>query len=433
MIFGAMLVLVPLALSNRFVAYLLWGWTAVLTPIHFLYGFMQSVRFSLIFASIALALLFFNKNNIRNEFKSSFAFLIMLAYLVHTMVSIALGYPDNPFNEILGLQFFKSIVFCLVMYWFVDDREKMHAVFIMLALGLGFHGVLEGLKVIASGGGHRVTGVASTIIGDNNHFGVAMVMVVPILFYLYQYSLKRWIGIGFLTALLLTVLSVLGTHSRGGLLALSIVGLWFLLTSRNKFKSLLLVIVSVAIVFALAPESWFSRMETITNAGEDSSFMGRVTAWKISSAIALNNPIFGGGFHALQVQSVWEEFKYSQGFLGFVSTPEPDLRAKAAHSIYFEVLGDMGFLGLVLFVTIFANAIYTRYQIKKMATNLGENYIWAIDKANALMLSIIAYLAGGAGVSLAYFELPFMLVMLMELLRRQVADVILEKQKGEAV
>jgi probable O-glycosylation ligase (exosortase A-associated) len=247
-----------------------------------------------------------------------------------------------------------------------------------------------------------------------------MVLVIPILHYLSQYSAKRLVRWGFLAGLLLTVVAVLGTYSRGGMIALCVVGLWFFATSRRKARAFFLVALAVIVVLCVAPDSWFDRFNTIADAGQDSSFMGRVVAWKVSSAIALDNPLFGGGFHALQEQSVWEIFKYSPGLLGFVDTPEPDLRAKAAHSIYFEVLGDLGFLGLFIFLTVFANALLIRYRIKSLVKRAGEDFAWALDAANALMLSILAYLAGGAGVSLGYFEVPFMLAMVMELLKQQV-------------
>lgn len=421
MMLGAMFLLVPLAISNRRAAYLLWGWTAVLSPVYYLYGIMQSFRFNLLFALIALSLLIF-KPVPNSLFKMSPTFVLILLLLLHSMLSIAFGYPDNPFNEILGAQFFKSIVFCLVMIWFIEDRDHMHALLVMLALGLGFHGVVEGLKVIATAGGHQVSGIPTSMMSDNNHFGVGMVMVVPILYYLSQHSKNKFVRFGFLAGMFLTVISILGTQSRGGVVALGVVGLWFFVTSRHKFKALITVILAISVIYFLAPESWFERINSIQQAGEDSSFMGRVAAWKISSAIALDNPLFGGGFHALQVQSVWEKFKYSEGLLWFIVTPEPDFGAKAAHSIYFEIMGDMGFVGLVLFIGVFANAIRARYLVKCLIKENQEHFGWAMDMANAVMLALFAYLVGGAAVSLAYFELPFMLVMLMEILRQYVLN-----------
>jgi probable O-glycosylation ligase (exosortase A-associated) len=419
MMFGAMLFFVPLAVMDAFAAYLLWGWTAVLSPVYYFYGFMQSMRFNLIFAALALILLPMQRRN-TPPFSANSTFVLMLVLLLHAMLSAAFGYPNNPYNAALAEQFLKSMVYCLVMYWFVRDRHDLHAMLVMFGLGLGFHGVVEGGKVLASGGGHHVSGIPTSMMSDNNHFAVAMVLIIPILHYLSQYSAKRLVRWGFLGGMLLTVFAVLGTHSRGGMIALGVVGLWFLATSRHKIRAFFLVVLAAIVVVFVAPDSWFDRFSTIRDAGQDSSFMGRVVAWKVSSAIALNNPLFGGGFHALQAQNVWDTFKHSSGLLGFIDTPEPDLLAKAAHSIYFEILGDLGFVGLFLFLAVFANAFLIRYRIKSMVKRAGENFVWALDAANALMLALMAYLAGGAGVSLGYFEVPYMLAMVMELLKQQV-------------
>ena len=420
MMLGAMILFVPLAISNRRVAYLLWGWTAVLSPVYYLYGFMQSFRFNMMFAVIALTLAVIKPRSQNLPFTVSPAVVLMLLLLLHGMLSIAFGYPDNPFNESLGIQFFKSMVFCLVMFMFIENREHMHALLVMLALGLGFHGVLEGLKVIVTAGGYKIPGIDSSMMSDNNHFGVAMVMLLPILYYLTKNSVQKMARIGFSLALFITGITVLGTNSRGAVIALGLLGLLFFLSSQKKLKVLLILAIPTVVFLFIASDAWFARMDTISQVGEDTSFMGRVVAWKISSEIALENPIFGGGFHAVQVQYIWDKFKYEQGLLGFISTPEPRALALAAHSIYFEIFGDMGFVGLILFVTIFFNAIRTGFQIRKLVSLSPDRMKWAVDMANALMLAILSYLVGGAAVSLAYFELPFMLVMLMEILRQYV-------------
>ena len=136
----------------------------------------------------------------------------------------------------------------------------------------------------------------------------------------------------------------------------------------------MLVAGAVLAFLAFAPDDITSRLTTIKEAGEDSSFMGRVIAWKISSAIALENPVFGGGFHAVQVQAIWDKFKMSPGLLGFLNLPVPEFSAKAAHSIYFEVMGDLGLVGLALFLFILLRALWNRRIIKGMTTQLGVHY-----------------------------------------------------------
>lgn len=103
-----------------------------------------------------------------------------------------------------------------------------------------------------------------------------------------------------------------------------------------------------------------------------------------------------------------------------MNLPPPTFKAKAAHSIYFEVLGDLGFVGLGIFLIILVRGLRARWIIKKTVVRLGSGYQWARDMADMLMLAILAYMTGGAAVSLAYYEVIYMVVMLMELLKLHV-------------
>ena len=118
------------------------------------------------------------------------------------------------------------------------------------------------------------------------------------------------------------------------------------------------------------------------------------------------------------MQEIWDRFKAAPGLLGFLNFGVPEFGAKAAHSIYFEVMGDLGFLGLAIFLFIMLQSIYARFEIKRMVKQSRPKSTWAQDMADMLMLSVLAYLVGGAGVSLAYFEPIYMIIMLMELLRQ---------------
>ena len=258
------------------------------------------------------------------------------------------------------------------------------------------------------------------MISDRNHLSTALALALPLIYYLFQQSRHRLIRWGFLGGFVLVALAIAGSGSRGGFIALAVVLGWLVMTSRKRWSALVLVAILALLFFNLAPAEWFNRLSTIEDAGEDASFMGRVIAWKVSSAMALSNPIFGGGFHAVQVQGIWDQFKAAPGLLGFLNLPIPEFSAKAAHSIYFEVMGDMGFVGLFIFMTILLHALRSRFVIKRQLHSMGPQWLWARDMADMLMLGIVAYMAGGAAVSLAYFEVIYMVVMLMEMLRLHV-------------
>jgi len=157
-------------------------------------------------------------------------------------------------------------------------------------------------------------------------------------------------------------------------------------------------------------------MSTMKTAEDDSSFMGRVAVWKKSSAIALAHPIVGAGFFAVQAPATYQKFRYEQGFLGFVTTPDPAMFA--AHSIYFQVMGDMGLLGLLIYMALLFNVFHTRKEIKRLVLAQPTPASWAADLADVLGAAMVAFLVGGALLSAAYFEMPFLVMGLMESIKQ---------------
>ena len=256
MMLAAMLVFVPLSLINAFIAYLLWGWTAVLSPVFYLYGFMRPLRFNLLFAGITVLALLFGRLSERGKFSLGRTHILLILLAVHASISAAFAIPNNPFNSEYYTGLMKVMAFCLLMPLFATSRLRIHALLIMVVLGLGFHGLLEGLKFIVSGGGHRVLGIQTTMMGDNNHFAVGMLLAVPIAYYLSQFSARRLVRFGFLGVALLTVAAILGTHSRGGFLGLAIVGIGIAWGAPKRWLGLSMVALGAVDVLLMANESW---------------------------------------------------------------------------------------------------------------------------------------------------------------------------------
>jgi probable O-glycosylation ligase (exosortase A-associated) len=204
------------------------------------------------------------------------------------------------------------------------------------------------------------------------------------------------------------------------LVSLVAVGVWMVFRSGRKLLAATLVAGGAVLVVTLAPANWFERMETIGAAKDDGSFMGRVQAWKRASAIALDNPVFGGGFRSVQAPSIFERYRDSQGFLGFVDTPRPEF-ARAAHSIYFEVMSDVGLVGRGLFMAVMLSGFVVGARVRKRAKAIGPSASWAADLASYLNVAMVAYLVGGAALSLAWVDLPYVLVMMVATLDRILA------------
>lgn len=424
---AAMLAMVPMAFMNGFVAFLFWGYTTVLTPAHYLYGFMQGVRFNFIFAAVALVLIFLRGSDNKNKPILGFTYWLLVAFIIHAGFSTLFAFSPNLLIAEKFEKIVKAFAFVLALPFFVKDRNGIHAVLLMIALGLGMHGVVEGLKFIVSGGGHRMSGIPSSSLTDNNLFALGMVMVLPIILYFNQVLIHKYAKLAALVGALLTILTIIATNSRGGFLALAVLGAWYFMASRKKGYATAAVVASVILILAVAPDAWFERISTIQEAGDDSSFMNRVAAWKVSMSIGLSNPIFGGGFSGVQNFWIWDMYKDMPSIIPVdVNLYTP----KAAHSIYFQVLGDLGVYGLILFLSILASAFVARKSIStKIKKSKRTDLVWAIDISNAIFLSLLGFVVGGAGVSLPYYEIVYILVSLMAILN----GIVTANVKGKHV
>lgn len=158
-----------------------------------------------------------------------------------------------------------------------------------------------------------------------------------------------------------------------------------------------MVILAIGI-FSFMPQSWHDRMNLIENYQQDESALGRIAAWKMSINLASSRPL-GGGF------SPWQPNVYQR----YSDNPEDWLRNTAAHSIYFSVLAEHGWIGLMLFLSILlASWIQASRLISK--TRGDPELKWANDLMRMLQVCLVAYGSGGAFLQLAYFDLPWHIV-----------------------
>lgn len=428
---------VPMAFMSGFVAFLLWVYTTLLSPHIYLYGFMVEFRFVFVFAVLALGALALGRVKDKGTFIVDKTTVLMILFIAHTLVSALLSISSNPMVPIRLENFVKGMALALVVSTYVNSRWQLHLVVLAVVAGLGFHGAVDGLKMVASAGGHMIHGIPNSTLSDNNLYALGIVMLLPLILYLAKYSVNNLVRWGALGLFGLCVMTVLGSNSRGGFLALAVLGIWYWVTSPRKLLSTVFVAIVAIGVVQFAPERWFDRIETIKEADQDDSFLGRVAAWKISVNIANDHPVFGAGFDATQVQSIWNEYKYTPNFIN-IDIPET-IFFKAAHSNYFQVLGDSGYVGLLLFLGMMSAAFITRWDIKTLAKRLPGDHSWAVDLSTAITLSLVAFMAGGAGVSLAYFELMYLQIVLLSVIRRllqeqsvvkSVASIVAKAQEG---
>lgn len=407
----------PLAVGHAYVGVLLWVWTALLTPSTYLYSFMSTVPLNKIAAGVTLLALLIDRRGASLNLGGTAWLLIGLVVLGGLSMTLGSAAPEAGWEMYDRL--FKTALLFLVLTALTNTRLRLHTLCLIIVLSMGYNGLNEGLKVILSGGSHRPE---LPILGDNNHFACAILMAIPLVGYLYRHSGVKIVKLALLGMLLMCAVAVVGTYSRGGFIGLMVIALSYILTSRRKVLNLVLLVALGGLLLAFAPDTWFDRMNTIHDASEDSSFLGRVVAWKMSVLIALDHPLLGGGFRAVQTGYFWHSYAAQFPLLGFIPSPDPYPTPKAAHSIYFEVLGDLGFIGLGLFVGIIVSTMRTLSKVRALTDGRREME-WAFHLAGALRLSVLVYAVSGAALSLAYFEMFYVLCATAASLRSVVGSV----------
>jgi probable O-glycosylation ligase (exosortase A-associated) len=291
----------------------------------------------------------------------------------------------------------------------ITNRERLNGVIWMIALSIGFYGVKGGIFTIAHGGVYRVQGPTGTFIGGNNEMALALVMTVPLIAYLRTQERRRWLKLGLTGAMLLTAIAAIGSQSRGALVGMAAMGLFLWLKSSNKFMTALLMVIAVGAIGSIMPQEWYDRMETTKTYEEDASALGRINAWHTAFNVAKDR-LTGGGIEMFR-PSVFRQY-----------APEPG-RVHDVHSVYFEMMGEHGFVGFGLFMTIMAFTWMKGSSIIRQ-TKRNADLKWAKDLAAMTQVSIIGYATCGAFLGLAYFDYYWHLVAITVILDHLVKERI---------
>ncbi len=415
------------AMAKRpFIALGMWVWTALFFPNGWVYGPASSIRYNLLFTAVAM--LGYLAMRDKPKVQLGGLGMLVLAFFAWTTLSTITTIGSTEVAWDIWSRFAKIVVLFLFVLMIVE--KKLHIDFMLwcVVLSVGFYANLEAAKFIASGGGHKIAGMSGHVLGDRNELAIAFCMTLPISYYLLgEYGHRsRLVRAALLGTIALLVIAVIGTQSRGGFIALLALGGYLFLKSERKLFMGALIVVLTVVVAQLASSEWLSRINTIETANEDASFMGRVVAWKLSFIMAMRHPFLGGGFKSLEYFPVWLDL--SRDFMSYpwfyTGDAVPNTRVgRAAHSVYFQVLGEHGFVGLGLYLAMLYAAFRKAGRVAR-ETLKRHGPAWLRTLASMLQLSIFAFALGAAALSFAYFDLIFALFGLSIVLEKRILPAV---------
>ncbi|WP_448212539.1 putative O-glycosylation ligase, exosortase A system-associated [Colwellia sp. MEBiC06753] len=395
-----------------------WIWIALMAPTNWAFGFSQIFRLNLTIVLMVALSYFVWKEKPKFTFTKIHFWVLLFGFwmLVSTIFNIRVDsdYAWFKFNE-----FAKVLAIFLFITLTLKTKKDVDAFIWAIVLGLSAYAGMEAVKFILSAGGHRIVGRSGILI-DRNDLAVAINMALPLILYLWNTTKHKYLKFGLMALAGLNVIAIVGTYSRGGFIGLAILSIALWWRSERKLLYAMLAVIALPVMYTYAPADWKERQATVeTAAAEDSSFIGRLWAWKIATLIAIDNPFTGGGFKATTDPVLWHTYGLVTPNFGPIETPPiPEYIApKAAHNIYFQVLSSAGFIGLFIFLVMLLVGYLKVRMIAQQAQK--DDIEWLKNIANAISLALVAYGITGLNVSLAYFELLYALLAIISVLNVQ--------------
>lgn len=384
-----------LTTRSTIVGVMTWIWVSLLSPQREVYGMLGGGGINFYVAVFTIMCWLVSRE--RKLFPLNGVTGAMVLFIIWSSLStyFALA-PEH--STPLYVRTLKTMILVLGVITVANTPARIQATIWALVLSVGYYGIRGGGFVLLTAGSAKVFGPEESMIEDNNLLGLALVALLPLWNYLRITSSAKVTRLACAGAMAVTTIAILGTYSRGALIALMV--LFLLWAIRSRWAVVLLLVGAIGAVSAPAilpsvmPAAWVERMSSVKDAKSDTSFTGRIASWKTSFAIAEKRPLTGGGFASTEVQDVVDRF-----------APPDGLRTGlAAHSIYFQVLGDHGFVGFLLYFGMIGAALFNTVRVPILAMGRSDLY-WANDLARMLQLSIFGFLVGGAALSAAYYDL----------------------------
>ena len=419
--FGTLL----MAFRRPYLAALLWVWVGLMNPHRLGWGFAYNFPFAMIAAAVLVLSIVMNPGKARWPKGATVFFLLLL---VAWMGLTTLGAIDFQASLSKYIDTLKVILMTLVVAAVVRTREEILGLVLAVAGSIAFFGFKGGIFTIMTGGSFLVWGPPSSVIEGNNELAVALIITVPFLYFLamqaplvrslpcFGWAPEKWIRAGLYAAILLSLISALGSHSRGALLAMAAMGsvLWW--RSRSKVALGVLILIMLGIAVAFMPDGWMERMNTIGTYEEDPSAMGRINAWSMAINIA-NDRVLGAGFETAS-PSIYLRYAPNPRFV------------IVAHSIYFQVLGEHGYIGLFLYLLFWFLTYRLAGRVVRLAGDRDELQ-WAHMLGSMSKVSLAGFAVGGAFLSLAYWDMPFYIMVMLLCTERLVGNTLTEAAQAK--
>ena len=391
-VFLFVMAMMPTAFRRPYLGMLLFSWLAYMRPQDLCWGFARTMRLSFFVSAAMLAGWWAHEQGRRAFTRWEPRTKLMVVLLALTTISYVQASVHDEYTNRYYFEYCKIIVIALFTVGQCDSKERLRGMFWVIAISLGFYGVKNGMIGVLRGGGQIIRGPGG-MLEDNNDFALALVMNVPLLWYLGIGEKKELVRKATLFAVGLTVVTVLLTHSRGAFLALCFTALWIAWRSGQLMRALGVLLVLAGLFPFVAPADILERLASIGNT-EESSANARLTAWATALEMIKDNPLWGVGMR--NFQSSYPEYSV-------VPLTDRD-HTYVAHNSYFQIWAESGSLAFLVYLGVLASVFVTLGRVYRLC-RYRPDLQWAANYARMMEATTVGFSVGAFFLNRGHFDL----------------------------
>jgi probable O-glycosylation ligase (exosortase A-associated) len=393
-VFGVVLLTLPSSFRRPFIGLLVFSWLAYMRPQDLCWGFARSMRLSFFVGFAMIAGWWAYERGRRPFARWDFRSTAMVALACFVAVSYGLAKHHSSYFNRYFFEFLKIVAVALFTSGQIDTRQRFRAMAWTIAMCLGFFGVKGGVFGMLSGGSQILRGPGG-MMEDNNDFALALVMNVPLLWYLGLSErglplVRRATQVG----VLLTTVTVLLTQSRGAFLALVATMLWIAWRSGRLVRAALGLVLGAVVFLATAPQAVLDRIASIGDPTE-SSAAARLTAWGAAWRMIQDNPLFGVGMRNFQPR--YRDYAEVSAEVG---------KTYVAHNSYLQIWAESGTLAFGVYMALLGSVFVVCRRVYRIGRARAD-LAWAMDYARMMEATTVGFMVGAFFLNRGHFDLIY--------------------------
>lgn len=407
-----------LGFRRPFLLIAVYAYIDIVSPQRLSYFLLNSIPISAITFVLAVGawVLVDDKKDCRFSFRQ-FLMLVLLAWCGYTTATA--DFPIEAAHKWAWV--WKAIIFAIFLPVVLRTRLRIEALALFMVLCASTIIINGGMKTALSGGGY---GVLNLMVTENSGLyegsiiSCVAISLIPLILWLTRHGTifppdwrVRTFGYALCGA---CVLMPIGTEARTGLICLILLAGLMLMRSQRKFLYGSLMALAALCAIPFLPASFTQRMETIESHQSDESASTRLAVWSWTLDYVKDHPGGGGFDNYLQ-----NSFTYltrnvvSDSGGSRVESQVVTDRGRAYHSAYFELLGEQGYFGFLVWALLHGiSAVQTERIRRAYAKRTETDLQWVSPLASALQQGHMVYMAGSLFVGIAYQPFIFMMLAL---------------------